>query len=57
MADDTEDICKPKLGHIGSIGDGCTKSYISRVMHQISMSGNPVSATVYLLRSSDVADS
>ena len=57
MADDTEDISLAKLGHIRSLGDGRTKSYISRVIHQVSMSGNPASAGMYLLRSPDVADS
>ncbi len=57
MADDTEDIFKPKLGRIRSLGDGRTKSCIGRVMHQVSMSGNPPSSEMYLLRSPDVADS
>lgn len=57
MADDSEDISYAKLGHIRSLGDGRTKSYISRVMYQVSMARNPASATMYLLRSTDVAGS
>ena len=39
MADDTEDIFKPKLGRIRSLGGGRAKSYLNRVLHQVSAAG------------------
>ncbi|MCG8432572.1 MAG: DUF3363 domain-containing protein, partial [Gammaproteobacteria bacterium] len=39
MADDTEDIFKPKLGRIRSLGGRRTKSYLNRVLHQVSAAG------------------
>ena len=39
MADDTEDIFKPKLGRIRSLGGKRTKSYLNRVLHQVSAAG------------------
>ncbi len=39
MADDTEDIFKPKLGRIRSLGGGRAKSYLNQVLHRISSAG------------------
>ena len=39
MADDTEDIFKPKLGRIRSLGGKRTKSYLNRVLNQVSAAG------------------
>ena len=39
MADDTEDIFRPKLGRIRSLGGKRTKSYLNRVLHQVSAAG------------------
>ena len=39
MADDSEDIFKPKLGRIRSLGGKRTKSYLNRVLHQVSAAG------------------
>ena len=36
MANDTEDIFKLKLGRIRSLGGKRTKSYLNRVLHQVS---------------------
>ena len=40
MADDSEDIFKPKLGRIRGSGGARAKSYINRVLHQVSTAGN-----------------
>jgi type IV secretory pathway VirD2 relaxase len=39
MADDTDDIFKPKLGRIRSLGGARTKGYLNRVLHQVSKAG------------------
>ena len=39
MADDRDDIFKPKLGRIRSLGGARSKSYLNRVLHQISAAG------------------
>jgi len=39
MADDTDDIFKPKLGRIRSLGGARTKSYLNRVLRQVSKAG------------------
>lgn len=39
MADDTEDIFKPKLGRIRSLGGKRTKTYLNRVLNQVSAAG------------------
>ena len=39
MADDTKDIFKPKLGRIRSLGGEQTKSYLNRMLHQVSAAG------------------
>ena len=39
MADDSEDIFKPKLGRIRSLGDKRTKTYLNRVLNQVSAAG------------------
>ena len=39
MADDRDDIFKPKLGRIRSLGGARSKSYVNRVLHQISAAG------------------
>ena len=39
MADDSEDIFKPKLGRIRSLGGKRTKSYLNRVLNQVSAAG------------------
>ncbi len=39
MADDTDDIFKPKLGRIRSLGGKRTKGYLNRVLHQVSKAG------------------
>ncbi|MEQ8178554.1 MAG: relaxase/mobilization nuclease and DUF3363 domain-containing protein [Nitratireductor sp.] len=39
MADDTDDIFKPKLGRIRSLGGARTKSYLGRVLRQVSKAG------------------
>jgi type IV secretory pathway VirD2 relaxase len=39
MARDDDDIFKPKLGRIRSLGGGRAKSYLNRVLHQISAAG------------------
>ena len=39
MADDSDDIFKPKLGRIRSLGGKRTKTYLNRVLHQISAAG------------------
>ncbi|MDJ0897120.1 MAG: DUF3363 domain-containing protein, partial [Alphaproteobacteria bacterium] len=39
MADDTEDIFKPKLGRIRSVGGRRAKSYLNQVLHRISSAG------------------
>ena len=39
MADDSEDIFKPKLGRIRSLGGKRTKTYLNRVLHQVSVAG------------------
>lgn len=40
MADDSEDVFKPKRGRIRSGGGSRAKSYINRVLHQVSTAGN-----------------
>ena len=39
MADDSDDIFKPKLGRIRSLGGARTKSYLHRVLRQVSKAG------------------
>jgi len=39
MADDRDDIFKPKLGHMRSLGGVRTKSYLIRVLRQVSFAG------------------
>ena len=39
MADDSEDIFKPKLGRIRSLGGKRTKTYLNRVLNQVSAAG------------------
>ena len=39
MADDTDDIFKPKLGRIRSLGGARTKGYLNRVLRQMSKAG------------------
>lgn len=39
MANDNEDIFKPKLGRIRSLGGRGAKSYINQVFHQVSAAG------------------
>lgn len=39
MADDTDDIFKPKLGRSRSLGGARTKSYLNRVLGQVSKAG------------------
>ncbi|WP_372071462.1 relaxase/mobilization nuclease and DUF3363 domain-containing protein [Tistrella mobilis] len=39
MADDKDDIFKPKLGRIRSLGGVRSKNYVNRVLHQISAAG------------------
>ena len=39
MADDSEDIFKPKLGRIRSLGGKRTKTYLNRVLSQVSAAG------------------
>lgn len=39
MADDTDDIFKPKLGRIRSLGGARTKGYLNRVLRQVSKVG------------------
>ncbi len=39
MADDSEDIFKPKLGRMRSLGGKRTKTYLNRVLHQVSAAG------------------
>lgn len=39
MADDTDDIFKPKLGRIRSLGGKRTKGYLNRVLRQVSKVG------------------
>lgn len=39
MADDTKDIFKPKLGRIRSLGGKRTKTYLNRVLNQVSAAG------------------
>ena len=39
MADDSEDIFKPKLGRIRSLGGKRAKNYLNRVLHQVSAAG------------------
>ena len=39
MTDDSEDIFKPKLGRIRSLGGKRTKSYLNRVLHEVSAAG------------------
>ncbi|MAT64860.1 MAG: conjugal transfer protein TraI [Gammaproteobacteria bacterium] len=39
MADDKDDIFKPKLGRIRSLGGVRSKNYLNRVLHQISAAG------------------
>jgi len=39
MADDIDDIFKPKLGRIRSLGGARTKGYLNRVLRQVSKAG------------------
>lgn len=39
MADDAEDMFKPKLGRIRSLGGARSKSYLARVLRQMSLAG------------------
>ena len=39
MADDSEDIFKPKLGRIRGLGGKRTKTYLNRVLNQVSAAG------------------
>ena len=39
MADEDDDIFKPKLGSMRSLGGARAKSYVNRVLHQISAEG------------------
>ena len=39
MTDDNEDIFKPKLGRIRSLGGKRTKTYLNRVLNQVSAAG------------------
>lgn len=39
MAKTSDDIFKPKLGRIGSLGGARSKSYINRVLHQLTAAG------------------
>ena len=50
MADDTEDIFKPKLGRIRSLGGGRAKSYLNQVLHRISSAGKSGFGTTAPLR-------
>ena len=40
MADGKDDIFKPKLGRIRSLGGARAKSYVAQVLHQVSAAGN-----------------
>ena len=50
MADDSEDIFTPKLGRIRSLGGKRTKSYLNRVLHQVSAAGKTSFGTRRLSR-------
>lgn len=50
MADDKDDIFKPKLGRIRSLGGARSKSYLNRVLHQISAAGNKGFGTASVTR-------
>ncbi|CAN0597377.1 unnamed protein product, partial [Laminaria digitata] len=39
MAKDSDDIFKPKLGRIRSQGGKPVKTYVNRVLHQLSAAG------------------
>lgn len=46
MANDSEDIFKPKLGRIRSLGGRRAKTYINQVLHQVSAAGKSGFGTV-----------